>query len=46
MEIPNWLKWVIVAGLILWLVTDPKGMADTATDIWDGATTFFKELGD
>jgi hypothetical protein len=44
-EIPNWLKWVAVLGLIIWLITDPAGMAEVATSIWTGLTTFLKELG-
>jgi hypothetical protein len=44
-EIPNWLKWVAVAAIIVWLFSDPKGMAHTVTELWDGVHTFFKELG-
>jgi hypothetical protein len=44
-EIPNWLKWLALGGLIVWLFTDPKGLASTVTDLWDGVHTFFKELG-
>jgi len=43
--IPNWVKWAAVIGLLIWLITDPKGMAEVATSIWTGIMTFFKELG-
>ena len=45
MEIPNWLKWVALAALVVWLFTDPKGMASTVTDLWEGVQTFFSALG-
>lgn len=45
MEIPNWLKWVAVVGLVIWLVTDPRGMAAFVGGIWTGIKTFFGELG-
>lgn len=45
MEIPNWAKWAALIGLVIWLVTDPKGLASVVGDIWDGVMTFFKELG-
>lgn len=45
MEIPNWLRWAAILGLIIWLISDPKGMAQFITGLWDGVTTFFGELG-
>jgi hypothetical protein len=44
-DIPNWVKWAAVIGLVIWLISDPKGMAKVATSIWSGLTTFLKELG-
>jgi hypothetical protein len=44
-EIPNWVKWAAVIGLIIWLFTDPKGMASTVTGLWTGIRTFFGSLG-
>jgi len=44
-EIPNWLKWVALAGLILWLVTDPKGLASFLGDAWSSVMTFFRSFG-
>lgn len=45
MDIPNWVKWAAVIGLVIWLISDPKGMAEVATSIWAGLETFLKELG-
>jgi hypothetical protein len=44
-EIPNWLKWVALAGLLVWLFTDPKGLADFLGEGLDNLVTFFRELG-
>jgi hypothetical protein len=44
-EIPNWLKWLALAGLVIWLITDPKGLASFLGDAWDSVLTFFRELG-
>lgn len=44
MEIPNWLKWVGLAVLIIWLINDPKGLASVVGDIWSGVSTFFGSL--
>ena len=44
MEIPNWLKWVAIGGLVVWIFTDPKGLASVVTGIWDGVVTFFEAL--
>lgn len=45
MEIPNWLRWTAVLGLVVWIFTDPRGLASVVTGIWTGAVTFFKALG-
>lgn len=44
-EIPNWVKWAGLIGLVIWLITDPKGLATVVGNIGDGVVTFFKELG-
>lgn len=44
MHIPNWIKWVAIAIVIVWLVTDPKGLASVVGDVFNGTVTFFKEL--
>lgn len=45
MDVPNWMKWVAVAALVIWLISDPKGMAAFVSGFWDGVMTFFGELG-
>jgi hypothetical protein len=43
-EIPNWLRWVLLAVLIVWLINDPKGLASVVGDVWNGVMTFFKTV--
>lgn len=42
MEVPNWVKWAAVAGLIVWLITDPEGLGRFAADLAGGIGTAFK----
>lgn len=42
MEIPNWLKWAAVIGLVVWLITDPAGLGAFARDVAEGIGTAFK----
>lgn len=44
MDIPNWVKWAALIGVIIWLIMDPKGMASVVGDIVDGVVTFFEAL--
>jgi hypothetical protein len=42
-EIPNWVKWLALAGLIAWLITDPKGLGQFIGDLISGVVTTIKE---
>jgi hypothetical protein len=41
-DIPNWVKWLALAGLITWLVTDPAGLGKFVGDLVSGISTAFK----
>lgn len=42
MEIPNWVKWLAVIGLVVWLITDPAGLGSFAAKLASGIGTAFK----
>ncbi len=44
MHIPNWIKWLVIGIVVVWLVTDPKGLASVVSDVFNGIVTFFKEV--
>lgn len=42
MELPPWVKWLALLGLIIWLVVDPKGLGQLIGDIISGIITAFR----
>jgi len=44
-DVPNWVKWAALVGVVIWLMTDPKGMGGFISDVFNGMVTMFKELG-
>lgn len=42
MEIPNWVKWLAVAGVIVWLITDPASLGRFLADLAGGIGTAFR----
>jgi hypothetical protein len=41
-ELPPWVKWLALLGLIIWLVVDPKGLGQLIGDIISGIITAFR----
>lgn len=42
MEIPNWVKWFALAGLVVWVITDPASLGRFLADFAGGIGTAFK----
>ena len=45
MDIPNWAKWLAVVVLVIWVMTDPKGLGSVISDLFDGLITVFRSFG-
>jgi hypothetical protein len=45
MHIPDWMKWLAVAGVIIWLITDAKGMGQFIKALFNGVVTVFETIG-
>jgi hypothetical protein len=44
MYVPRWLPWLALTVVMIWLMTDPQGLAAIIGDVWNGIVTFFRAL--